>query len=457
MAPFTLLKTALRLLTLRSVDAGAITGTAASITTLASLSLGLWVLGDWAGNLPDPEFFPYGMPTLAWPVLAALLTAAALSAASRPVIGFARACVMLGIALPPLVALHFLAGTYLPHGVLQLALLALAMYAIVYGDRALKSMTGVRQPLALAAGILVAGTFLLVGRVTYVQPTLWTSGDDSEYDNEGMRWDDGEAVFFEQAARIDAAAAKLERPAAADTAVFFVGFAGFGDQRVFAEEIKLAAQVTGQRYDTAPRTLLLLNDRRSLDAEPLASVTGLRYALQKVAAKMQLDRDILFLALSSHGSEDPPQLSVSNGALPFRSLTGDVLAAALRDSGIKWRVIVISACHAGAFIEPLRDAHTIVLTAAAADRTSFGCSDDRDLTYFGEAFYRDSLPQAASLREAFAAATKIIAEREREEDITASNPQAWFGTDLERRLTVLERERRQGADATAAPAPRPRQ
>ena len=44
----------------------------------------------------------------------------------------------------------------------------------------------------------------------------------------------------------------------------------------------------------------------------------------------------------------------------------------------------------------------MLITAAAADKTSFGCSDDRDLTYFGEAFYRDALPKAKNLQEAFA-------------------------------------------------------
>ncbi len=61
---------------------------------------------------------------------------------------------------------------------------------------------------------------------------------------------------------------------------------------------------------------------------------------------------------------------MTNGSLPLRDLTGETLAEALRESGIKWRVIVISACHAGAFIEPLQDENTIVITAARADRSS---------------------------------------------------------------------------------------
>jgi len=75
-----------------------------------------------------------------------------------------------------------------------------------------------------------------------------------------------------------------------------------------------------------------------------------------------------------------------------------------------------------------------VLTAAAADRTSFGCSDDRDLTYFGEAFYRDALPRASSLEQAFALTRTAIAAREQAEQVTPSDPQAWFGSRIAQRL-----------------------
>jgi hypothetical protein len=163
-------------------------------------------------------------------------------------------------------------------------------------------------------------------------------------------------------------------------------------------------------------------------------VSGLRYALGEVARKMNPERDILFLSLSSHGS-DAPLLSVSNGGLPLEQVTGDNLASALRDSGIKWRILVISACHAGAFIAPLKDPNTVLITAAAADKTSFGCSDDRDLTYFGEAFYRDALPRAQSLQQAFALSRAAIAVREQAEHVTPSDPQAYFGARIEQLLS----------------------
>ena len=88
-------------------------------------------------------------------------------------------------------------------------------------------------------------------------------------------------------------------------------------------------------------------------------------------------------------------------------------------------------------MQRLRDPQTIVITAAAADRTSFGCSNDRDLTYFGEAFYRDALPGARSLRDAFDKATVAIAARERSEHVMPSNPQAYFGAKIQARIEAM--------------------
>ena len=80
-----------------------------------------------------------------------------------------------------------------------------------------------------------------------------------------------------------------------------------------------------------------------------------------------------------------------------------------------------------------------MITAAAPDRTSFGCSDERDLTYFGEALFRDALPKAASLRDAFDIATKLVTEREAKEGYEASNPQAHFGDQIEPKLESMLR------------------
>jgi hypothetical protein len=110
----------------------------------------------------------------------------------------------------------------------------------------------------------------------------------------------------------------------------------------------------------------------------------------------------------------------------------------LRESGIRWRVIVVSACFSGSFVKPLADDYTIVIAAAAKNRSSFGCSDQRDLTYFGEAFYRDALSRSTHLREAFETAREDIRERELAEEFTPSKPQAFFGPLMEEKLRGIE-------------------
>jgi hypothetical protein len=267
-------------------------------------------------------------------------------------------------------------------------------------------------------------------------PDVWNPRDSGAAASDDVLAE-RETALFEQADRIDAVLETVQRDTSPRPEGFFLGFAGVGDEKVFAQEIGLASRVIGERFGIGDRHLSLVNDERDLERAPLASVSGLTYALHALAARMDLDKDILFLSISSHGSEDPA-IAVSNSQFPFRDLTAEDLQDALRDAGIKWRVIIISACYAGGFIDSLRDPQTIVITAAAADRTSFGCSSDSDLTYFGEAFYRDALPEARTLRDAFEAAKKAIAAREHAENVTPSNPQAYFGAALESRLDAMK-------------------
>ncbi len=405
---------------------------------LAGLALIVWVGVDRLRTGPDAMFITWGAPGVAWYVLILLAVAAALSSHSRPRVplrSIVASLLALMLVLFALMAVAILASA--PKVAVWIGALVAAIYCILVVARMLRSVTEREQPGAVASAVVVLTAALWLTDQIYVDPGVWYEPDLESYLEDTEVRDQDESLLFEQPARIDAAIAQVAPPDNESPAAYFVGFAGYGEERVFAEEIKLAARVVGERYGSRKRSVLLLNDRRDLDSQPLATGTSLRYALQELAAKMDVEQDILFLSLSSHGSED--SLSVSNEPLMLQDLTDVGLADALRDSGIKWRVIVISACYSGSFIDALRDPNTVVITAAAADRTSFGCSDDRDLTYFGEAFYRDALPGASSLREAFEVAVNAIEDREGKEDIDASKPQAYFGEEIERKLALFER------------------
>jgi hypothetical protein len=239
-----------------------------------------------------------------------------------------------------------------------------------------------------------------------------------------------------QPALIDETVAAIALNSAPGAQVYFLGFAAYGDERVFAEEIDLAERRVAERYGSAGRSLRLVNDHRDAEKYPFATVASLRYALDALGRVMDAD-DVLFLALSSHGSHDAT-LEISNPGIRSATLSAQQLAEALDHSGIRWRVIVISACYSGSFLEQLTDERTIVLTAAAWNKPSFGCSDDRHLTYFGEGFYRDALPAAHDLREAFEITAREITKREQAEKRVPSEPQAYFGSQLEPRMAELE-------------------
>jgi hypothetical protein len=280
------------------------------------------------------------------------------------------------------------------------------------------------QPLAFAATLRVMSKWLLI-TLALLLASGSTRGDDTAAAQRDL---------------IDAQIAQFPAKTGSEAHVYFLGFAGYGEERVFAEEIKLAAHNVGEKYGSAPRSVLLLNDRRDLSTYPLASESSLRYALNALGRVMNRDEDVLFLALSSHGSRGAT-IEVSNEGMEPRTLGAVTLADLLAESGIRWKVIVVSACFSGAFVEPLADNHTIILTAASKSRTSFGCSDTRELTYFGEAFYRDSLPGSTQLRAAFETAKQEIRRREKEEGVRASQPQGYFGPLMEEKLRGIEQTR----------------
>jgi hypothetical protein len=196
--------------------------------------------------------------------------------------------------------------------------------------------------------------------------------------------------------RLDALAA--QRPGIAD--LYFLGFAGFADQDVFLKEVSSAQAVFDGRFDTAGRSLTLVNNRQSVDALPLATAANLATALAGIARRMDVEEDVLVLYMTSHGYRRG-WFGVEFQEFGTRNLNAQQLRTMLDQSGIKWRVVIVSACFSGAFIDALKDERTLVLTASARNRSSFGCSHANAFTYFGEAYLDHALRRSLSLIDAF--------------------------------------------------------
>jgi hypothetical protein len=248
-----------------------------------------------------------------------------------------------------------------------------------------------------------------------------------------------EPVLAAQQHLLDEALSGLddERPDVTD--LYFVGFAGDAREDVFRKDVLAAQRVMDERWGTEGRSLALINSPRTLLESPAATMTNLREALNEIGGAIDVEQDVVMVYLASHGNRQHV-LEVALPPLELAPVTAPALRSLLDDAGIKWRIVIVSACYSGGFIEALMDDHTVVLTASDADRASFGCGHRSDATLFGEALFQHGLAQADSLLEAFEAARVRVVEREKAGAFAPpSNPQIFVGPAMADKLKELDR------------------
>jgi hypothetical protein len=205
--------------------------------------------------------------------------------------------------------------------------------------------------------------------------------------------------------------------------VSVVSFGLFGDQGVFKSEATGAAQVVASRFGNGP-----INVQYNSKRGGGATIEALAMSLQVAAKGMDAENDVLFLILTSHGS--PAGLAVKAGRRT-QTLTPSNLADMLARTGVRHKVVVISACYSGVFIPRLANPDMLVITAADADHPSFGCRDKAKWTYFGDAFFNVALRQAKSLKDAFVVARALVQKRELREHFEPSSPRMAGGANVQ--------------------------
>lgn len=250
---------------------------------------------------------------------------------------------------------------------------------------------------------------------------------------------DVEKVYYSQNTLLDENINNLIEGNEGVTDLFFIGFAGDADEDVFMNETNSAKAIIDDRFNTFGRSLVLINNSKTVENIPLANGHNLKTSIKKIAELMNTDEDMLVLFLTSHGSEDH-YLSANFPPFKLNNLNGDVINNALNDTGIKWRIIIISACYSGGFIETLTDPYSLIITAANSKQNSFGCGHDGQYTYFGEAYLEQGLKQTGSFIEAFEVAKEIVLEKENNDGFKNSDPQIMIGSEIENKLIKFEKE-----------------
>jgi hypothetical protein len=252
-------------------------------------------------------------------------------------------------------------------------------------------------------------------------------------------------LWKEQPQRMASELDALQPRVAGKTNVYAIAVAAQGSQQIFSREAQLALQVAATRFGGSYRGgVLLSNGLPDLLSHPLATQDTITAAASGIGKRIDPAHDLVVIYLTSHGS---PEAWISTN-LPteanFPPINSESLATALSQAGIKRRVVIISACFSGSWIPKLASDDTIVITAAAKDRTSFGCNDSRRLTFFGEAFLEGPLGRGASLRDAFDTARGTVAKWEAAEKFVPSLPEASVGRNLQALWTEKATPRRLG-------------
>jgi hypothetical protein len=224
------------------------------------------------------------------------------------------------------------------------------------------------------------------------------------------------------------------------TNVYGLVFAPYASEDVFLRESTMVAKVIQERFGAKERVLHLANHPTTAAALPWATPLNLQRAIAALAGRMDRENDLLVVYLTSHGARDH-QLAATNGPLSVPWLTPEELRKALDDAGIRHRVVAISACYSGGWIEPMATEHTLVMTAADATHTSYGCGRLSELTFFGRAVFDEELRKTRSFEAAFAAAVPVIRQREIEagKEDGFSNPQISVGEKIRPLLADLTR------------------
>lgn len=423
---------------------------AVQLALLLLLQLLLYGTADYVLNGPEPEFNPYGLSDYSVSVVLFLLSGVAIGGLWAGTGNLLRFLVVLAASQVPAYGVYFLLyaglGTLDPvreREILTGLYAAWVVWNLAIVWRAMRHLYGLPRGAALLPVSVFALFNLVLAHALPDQDLFLPAPDEAARAAKGSEID-GEEVFYRQARLLNEVTRTLAAGRPGVTELYFVGFAGESDEHVFAHEIEYARDLFDRRFGTAGRSVALVNSPDTADRLPLANAHNLEAVLQAVAKRMNRDEDVLFLFLTSHGSRDH-RLSVQFSPLPLNDLPAARLKELLDRAGIRHRIVVVSACYSGGFLDVLKDDHSLILTAASRDRTSFGCGTESEFTYFGEAYFVEALKDTRSFVEAFGKARLWIEAREKGEGKEPSLPQLHVGAGIMPRLRVLEGKAKAGS------------
>lgn len=181
--------------------------------------------------------------------------------------------------------------------------------------------------------------------------------------------------------QLDAAEKHLKNLPADSIPHIYVGSAQHSQSLAFQRDI-LALQQKLQTLNTETTSILLSNEMETQQLKyPFATVPNLQLIFDKLAKWSNQQPISVTLLITTHGA--PDILSVNIGNNYYQPVRSEQLKSWLNKLHPRTpTTVILSACYSGSFADNISGENRIVLTAAAADRNSFGCDYHEKNTWF---------------------------------------------------------------------------
>ncbi len=319
--------------------------------------------------------------------------------------------------------------------------LLLTIWSFLIAFRVLELCYDITASKQIFSSIIMASAFFIPLNYTYIGKFYYYYNyeENSEENSEHAEfWAlSDEEIFSYQRHVLSKQLQTLSSSEEGNIDLYGIVFGSYSHQDVFMREVKFVKETIDTTLKTSNRTLSMINNPETFKDTPLANSTNLTTALTHIGQIMQPEEDILLIYLTSHGNKESGITVSLGGGHSFLNLSAGLLKEILDASGIKNKIIFISACFSGAMIDTIKDDNMMIITSAAKNKSSFGCSDDAPLTFFADAYFKQALIETTNLEKAFDIAKEIISNREIEEDLSPpSNPQIFIGKNIKQ---VLEK------------------
>ena len=208
--------------------------------------------------------------------------------------------------------------------------------------------------------------------------------------------------------------------------LFYIGLALYSEAWSQNDVVELAGELDGMTsYRLVP--LIASNVAAKRRDYPFADDAAIGSMVRQAASQARPD-DLVFVNISTHGG--PKVLASKIGKHAVNDLSSARIARMFAPLAGRPTIMIISACYSGSLIGDLRAPGRIIITAARADRSSFGCAPGNRHTLFGQAELRAFGQKNRSLHQVYMAIIADVSRMEHESHETPSEPRVSVGADM---------------------------